>query len=140
MGYRVLDHTADVRLEIEAASREELFAEALVAFSDTISEVNGLGDSMHRVIALEAETLAELFVLWFEELLFVFETECLLFRRAEVSLSETAGSIRLAATARGEVFSLERHPFKMQIKAITYHGLELGRADGGWRARVILDL
>jgi SHS2 domain-containing protein len=51
------------------------------------------------------------------------------------------GALRLAATARGETYDPERHPIKVLIKGITYHGLEVVEgADGRWRARVIFDI
>jgi len=41
---------------------------------------------------------------------------------------------------RGERFDAARHPLKVQVKAVTYHGLEVARDEGGWRARVIFDI
>jgi SHS2 domain-containing protein len=140
MGYRFLSHTADVAFEVEAASRDEVFEEALAAFTDTLTELDRVEERLTRRFELSASAPDLLLVDWLTELNFAFETENLLFRRAEVRLTEADGEIRLAAQAWGEEKDDERHPIKVLIKAVTYHGLELAETQAGWRARVLFDI
>ena len=53
--HRPLEHTADVGIEVEAPSREELFAEAAVALGDTITPREGVGLLLARELTVEAE-------------------------------------------------------------------------------------
>jgi SHS2 domain-containing protein len=46
----------------------------------------------------------------------------------------------MKARARGEVFQEERHVIKTEIKAVTYHQIQVKEEKGSWRARIILDL
>jgi SHS2 domain-containing protein len=140
MGYRFLSHTADVAFEVEAASRDEVFQEALAAFTDTLTELDRVEERLTRHFELSASAPDLLLVDWLTELNFAFETENLLFRRAEVRLTEADGEIRLTAQAWGEKKDDERHPIKVLIKAVTYHGLELAETQAGWRARVLFDI
>ena len=140
MGYRFLNHTADVAFEVEAASRDEVFQEALAAFTDTLTELDRIEERLSRHFELTASAPDLLLVDWLTELNFAFETEDLLFRRAEVRLTEADGEVRLTAQAWGEEKDDERHPIKVLIKAVTYHGLELAETPTGWRARVIFDI
>jgi SHS2 domain-containing protein len=46
----------------------------------------------------------------------------------------------LKAKARGEPLDRERHELSHEVKAITYHQLEVKQTDQGWQARVIVDI
>jgi protein archease len=139
MGHRFLDHTADLAVELEAPTLPALFAEALLAFTEAITEPTLVAEHRTRRFELTAPAPDLLLVDWLGELLYAFETADLLFRRAEVTLEESSGGFRLAAEAHGELRG-ERHPIKVLIKAITYHGLEVAHTEGGWRARVVFDI
>lgn len=142
MGHRFIEHTADLGIEVQAESLDALFADALVAFTDTVVEVEKVGEAETRRFEIKASDLDELMVTWLEELLYCYETQGLLFRRAEVTLvDEDKGLLNLTATAHGAPHDPRRQPLKTLVKAITYHRLEVEQEDdGSWRAQVIFDL
>lgn len=143
MGYRFLSHTADTGVEAWAPTREELFAEALTAFTDTVTDVGRVRPQLVRELEVAAPGLPDLMVEWLEELLYRFETEGILFAAAEVTVTadEEEDLLTLTARARGEEYDPGRQPLKILVKAVTYHHLEVGEgADGSWRARVIFDI
>ena len=140
MPWAVVEHTADVGIEVRAPTLESLFADAAAGFCDVITEAARLGEGEERAFAVEAPGLDLLLVAWLEELLFRFDTTGVLYPRGEASVEGHGGSWSLRARMRGERFDARRHPLKVQVKAITYHGLEAARDEHGWRARVIFDI
>jgi SHS2 domain-containing protein len=90
-------------------------------------------------ISLEGPELDLLLVDWLSELLFRFETTGFLVSRAAVELV-TADVYRLGARIEGEALDPERHPIKVLLKAVTYHGLEIKEDHGRWTATVIFDI
>ena len=141
MTIQFLDHTADVGADIDAASRDELFAEAARALCETIVDPATVRPSLERRFDLAAPDLETLLVDWLGELVFVFEVDRQLFRDAEVTVAEDEAGWRLAAVARGEPYDPERHPVRVLVKAVTYHQIEVVRRDDGtWHARVIFDI
>jgi SHS2 domain-containing protein len=140
MGYRFFDHTADLAVELEAPTAGGLFAEALAAFTEALTEGERIAERIERRFALASSGLDLLLVDWLGELLYAFEVEELLFRRAEVEITEGGGEVRLQAVAHGEPRDEARHPIKVLIKGITYHGLEVARRDGVYRGRVVFDI
>jgi len=60
----------------------------------------------------------------------------LIFGRFQVKIHE----LSLEATAWGNVFDPNIHTMKTEIKAVTYHQLEVARSDQGWQAQVIFDI
>jgi SHS2 domain-containing protein len=129
--YRWVDHTAEVELHIEAATREEVFAEALTAFGELVSREDGGAPAEHEV-EVEARDDASLLVAWLEELVFLAETEDFVPERAE-RLALTEG--RLTARVSGR----RGRPAHL-VKAVTYHGLDFAQENGVWRAKVVLDV
>lgn len=141
MSYQLLDHTADIAVEVSASTRDDLFAEALRAMTDCVTEVDRVEPRERRSLDLGALDLDLLLVDWLGELLAAFEVDGLLFCRAEATVADEPGGLHLTAQAWGEPYDAARHPLKLMIKGVTYHGLEVGpRADGSWRARVIFDV
>jgi SHS2 domain-containing protein len=64
-------------------------------------------------------------------------TEHKVFCRFDIS---TLTEQRLEAEVHGEKTDPERHTIYTEIKAITFHALQIEHLDGGWKARIIFDL
>ena len=135
--YEHFEHTADLGLRIRAASREELYAEAGLALTAAlVGSPDAVRPARRRTIRLDPAEPDDLLHDWLAELLYLFETERLLFSRFDVSLPSGG----LEAAAWGETADPARHEVETEIKAITYHGLKLEQCTGGWLAEVIVDL
>jgi len=135
--YRELEHTGDLRLEIRAFSWESLLKNAVTALTDSITTVQSVRALQTKNLELKAEDLSSLFIQLLKAILLYFETEGFLTQRLEI-VACTAQELK--AIAWGETYSPERHPLKTEIKAVTYHQLEVKRTWWGWRARVVLDV
>ncbi len=137
MPFRVLEHTADARVEVSARDRKTLFADAARALFATIGELDRVRPREPVEIRLEAETPEELLVAWLSELLCRHETEGWLFSRFDIEeLTERA----LRATAWGERLDPSRHVIDREVKAVTYHHLRIERTKDGYRVRIVFDL
>jgi len=135
--YRILDHTADVGLEAEGATLAEAFANAATGMYSIMVHLDRVSERVQRPVEVETEDVEGLLTAWLLELLFITEVEGLVFRRFDVL---EASPTRLVAVAHGEPLDPERHPKGAVVKAVTRHGLEVGPIEGGYRARVILDI
>lgn len=135
--YEQFEHTADLGLRIRADSLEELYAEAGRALTAAmVGRPHSVRPAQSRVLQIEAAARDDLLHDWLAELLYVFESERMLFSRFEVELA--AGGLK--ATAWGEAADPQRHEIELDIKAVTYHGLKVEQDSGGWLAEVIVDL
>ncbi len=141
MPYQFLDHTADVAVELRASSRNALFAEALAAFVDTVTDPGTVAAEEGLGLEVEAEDLESLMVEWLGELVYRFDVDGLLFREAEVRVEDCGEGLRLTAEALGERFDEKRHPLKVHVKAVTWHGLVVREEeDGSWFGHVVFDI
>lgn len=129
--YEWVEHTAEVELHVEAESHEAVFAEALAAFAELVSR-DDRGERVEHEVRAEAQDDATLLAAWLDELVFLAETEDFVPERLErLDLDGT----RLRAVVGGH----RGRPAHL-VKAVTYHGLELARNNGVWRAKVVLDV
>jgi len=141
--YATFDHTADVGLEVRGRDLADVLATAARAVFDQMladrpDEVAVRDTAEVQVDPALADDAGEVLVAWLQELLYRFETEGLV--PMEIDVAEASpGGVR-ARVSFGR-FDPSRHGTRLEVKAVTYHGLEVGAApDGTWRARVILDV
>jgi len=135
--YETFNHTADLGVRVFGRTSEEVFANAAYALFDLMTDLSRVEEKLSFEVQLAAQDLEELLVRWLSELLFLRESRGGLFKKFSFSqLSPTA----LQAVARGEIFEPSRHDIKMEIKAVTYHQLEVKEKNGQWEARVIFDV
>lgn len=137
LGYRFFDHTADFGLEIFGDDATSLFEEAAKALFDLITPSTSPMQSVRHRVDVTGEDWADLMVNWLRELLYLWNGESLLVRGIELmSVKES----RLQATVTCEAYDPDGHEIRNEIKAVTYHQIEVGPFEDGWRARVIFDI
>lgn len=135
--YRFLDHTADFGLEIYGPDEKALFEEAAKALFDLITDPERVAPKHQRTVEVKGADWADLMVNWLRELLYMWSGHSRLVCRADLDrLEETA----LRATVAWERYDADRHEIRNEIKAVTYHQIEVGPCKNGWRARVIFDI
>jgi protein archease len=134
--FREFEHTGDLGIELTARTRGELFRRAAIALASLLVETAGVAEVEQREIAVEAEADVDLMHDLLTELLALFTVDGFIWRDA--SVKEAGRSLRV--TLRGEPFDPARHPFRGEIKAVTYHQLMVEKSSGGWRSRVIFDV
>ncbi|MDD5447643.1 MAG: archease [Actinomycetota bacterium] len=152
MEVRVIDHTADVGIEVEAESLEELFeGTAYGMFSLMLDPSCQVGHTVKRDISIDAEDPEELMFEWLNELIYLFDAEEFLLSSCEVKriegIKEARGSpsfqgdtLKLAASVEGERYDPRKHTIGIELKAATYHQLRLERRGAFWYSRIIFDV
>jgi SHS2 domain-containing protein len=135
--HRWVDHTAELELELEAASERGVFEEALAALGGLLAERAGGEEqrdtepARHRVSA-SAPDRATLLAEWLSELVYLAEVEGFVPTRAE-RLELTGNALEATVVGR-------RASPPHLVKAVTYHRLDIWEEDETWRARVIFDV
>lgn len=136
-GYRLIDHTADFGLEIRGRNAAALFEEAAKALFDLLASPVGLKGNLSHGIHMTGDDWPDLMVNWLRELLYMFNGDGRILCDVSI-LSIDKNSLQ--ATITSETFEPQHHEIRNEIKAVTYHQIEVGPDDKGWRARVIFDI
>jgi len=135
--FEILDHTADIGIIVHGENLKALFENAGEAFFHLITDLRKVRRRVERRVNIGGESLDRLMVDWLSELLYLHDVETLLFKGFEI---DSVGEDGLKAMVKGEPFQEGVHVIKTEVKAVTYHQIEVRREKRGWRARVILDL
>ncbi len=135
--FEILDHTADIGLVVYGENLGALFENAGEAFFRLITDLGKVRPRIERRITIEGESLDRLMVDWLSQLLYLHDVESLLFKAFKV---EAVGEDGLRAIAKGEPYQEGAHVIKTEVKAVTYHRIEVRQEKGRWRAQVIFDL
>jgi len=95
-----------------------------------------LGGLSERDIELAAPDEESLLVEWLNELIYLFDTENIIFKRFDITeINDT----RLKARIHGEKVDSSKHKLKIGVKAATYHLLKVSKGDG-CQVQVLLDI
>lgn len=135
--FREINHTADLGIEVEGETPQELFRRAGLALFSLMVSSKGVEAKAEREVVVEAEGWEDLLHDWLSRLLRLFLREGFIAQTIEVK--EVAPD-RVKARLMGEKLDFERHDFYTEIKAVTYHQLSVTRKDGRWQARIIFDV
>ena len=137
----MLDHTADVGFEVEAPTLEDLFDGARRALLATMFERPPEKDVEEHTVRLQAPDLEILLVRWLNELAFLVQESGFVPTRADIKIKETVDkTFSLEARLGGVSLDLEHHGWLGEVKSATFYELDVARGNGGWRARMILDV
>jgi len=139
--YRFLEDVAlsDCAVEIDGRDLSDLFETAAAALASVMVDPATLEITIERELTLTAAQLDLLLFDWLSELIFLKDRDRQVFPRAQVEVSGS-GPYELRARVHGGVIDPERTALGADPKAVTFHQFALQRVDGGWRARVVIDI
>ncbi|NLL94549.1 MAG: archease [Thermoplasmatales archaeon] len=121
MAYTLLDHTADAYVLCEAGTLEECFACAAYAMYDQMVDASLVSPTERVDVSVGGGTLEERLFNLLSEFIFITDVDGLVFSSFEVRFDGD----RVECVAMGEPLDLKRHRPKTEVKAVTYHGMEI---------------
>ena len=136
--FKYIEHTADAGMCVTGVTLKSLFNNAAQGLFEMMAVVDTIDETTAVDLNISADSVEYLLVAWLDELVFLHETAELFFKRTEItSINES----ELTGTAYGEPTDFDKHVVYTEIKAVTYHQLDVKQnAHGIWEAQVIFDL
>ena len=144
--FRELDHTADLRVEIRGKDEEGLFLNAVESLYLLLGlpALPGRRDTVPlERLEIKAQDPEEALVELLGELLYRATAERQRLNPKELSVrrgEEGAEGCRVVIRGGWENLSDAEMAGQREIKAVTYHDVQIRRTGSGWAARVVMDL
>jgi len=132
----VIDHTADIGIIARGSDLHVLFSNAASGMLSLLIGIDTLRRDTTREIRLEARDIESLLVEWLNELLYIIYTDRLVLCKFDILIDGN----RLVAICAGQKMDLKDHRFRREIKAATYHDLEIVQRDGEYSVKIIFDI
>lgn len=138
---REIDHTGDIGIHVDAATVPQLFERAAIGMFDVLTDLGMVESVDETTVTVAGRDYDALMVRWLSDLNYHHTVDHHLFCDFQVDeLQESKGEWGLTATVQGEAIDPNRHTVYTEIKAITFHGLEVHETENGWAVQVIFDM
>jgi len=141
MGYRYLDHRADMGLEAESRTLEGLFQEAAAGLFGLMADLDEVRARESRILKIKANNSERLLYRWLSELVSLSDLHNELYGDfVELVINRDNFNLELEATVKGEKINQKIHELGTEVKGITYQGFELAKENENWRCRLVVDV
>jgi SHS2 domain-containing protein len=135
--FTILDHTADLGVNITGNSLVDLFENAAKTLLHLMFRVRLDKKADLIQISISGNDLADLMNKWLSEILYLYAGENLVVTGINI---DSLSSASLKATLKTSPFNPKFHNIIREIKAVTYHQIAVTDENGIWTARVIFDI
>lgn len=140
-GFKVLEHTADEYIMAYGSDLGEAFESAALALFEVMTDTKTVEPKDEERIEVEAEDEAALLYSWLESLLVRFSVEGKLYSKFNVNkIAQENGVYSLEATIWGEIYNSDKHLSRTDVKAITYHRMEILKEKDRVAVKFVLDI
>ena len=136
--YKNLDHMTDLLIEVKNETLELCFADAALAVMEASYNPQKVVIRGSRHITVDEKDLDYLLFEWLEDIVMLIITDG--FAPKVLSLKLDKKACTIDATFYGEEFDMEKHEFRVEIKAATLHEMEIREDKNGAYMKFLMDL
>ena len=136
--FEVIDHTADIGIRAYGVDLSRAFVNAARGMFSLITDIDQVKEVLCREANATAADKETLLAEWLNELIFLFDTELVLFSRFYI---ESLSDNEIRSRCWGEKIDKSRHELKRGIKSATYHMLKVEqKTDYLYQVQVLFDI
>jgi SHS2 domain-containing protein len=134
-GFEEVAHTADLEIKAWGPDMESLFRAA----ADGMFHLSGIEEldqgvsAVKQIITLEAMDFEGLMILFLEELLYRLTEDYMMYEVGKLTISN---EFSLKAQLKGSQIKA----YQRDIKAVTYHNLNIRSTDRGYEVNIVFDI
>ncbi|HUG96519.1 MAG TPA: archease [Nitrososphaera sp.] len=137
--YRYLDHMTDAIIEAYGGTLEEAFENAARGLNDTMIDLKTVRPNREIKIVATGHDLQSLLFDWLDKVMLLLVADGIVMSEFSVKIKQKGG-YSLEGVAKGERLDLDKHHYKVEIKAVTYHEMQITEEKGKATVRFLLDL
>jgi SHS2 domain-containing protein len=139
--FTILEHSGDLRISARGRDPMEALAHAFQALISQIVEPESVREQEACNIAIEEETEEARFIGFLNEMIFLVDARRWIPARIKrLATCASSGCSRIEAIISGEPIDLQRHQFKYDVKAVTWHDFRITSESGLTRIDFVCDL
>jgi SHS2 domain-containing protein len=138
--FKFLDDVAiaDAAFIAYGKTLEELFESCALATFEVMVATKGVKPEQKEEIMIKDQNLDDLLFDFISELIYLKDVRKIFFSKFDLLIKKNK-DYKLTGTVWGEKIDYKKQEIKRDVKAITYHLLEIKKSGNSWKAQVILD-
>ena len=121
--YEVLDHTADLMIKGYGSNLEECYANLAYGMFDQTVDLRDVTPSETREVDVTGFDDEDALYSFLSELLFIEAYENIVLKEFDVNID----GLHITCTARGELLDRSKMRIRGEIKAVTFHMMDIDR-------------
>jgi SHS2 domain-containing protein len=135
----------DAIIEAYGSTLEEAFENAAMALCDTMVDLKSVVPKKEFKFSAKGNDLYSLLFDWLDQVMLLLVADRIAMSQFSVEIklhddNNNGGGYLLEGTARGEPLDLDQHHYKVEIKAVTYHEMEIKHEKDIFTVKFLLDL
>ena len=134
-GFRLVDHPADIEIEATGKTFEEALKFSIYAMIGVIVDRKRLNKGMKKKLSLTSVDYKEDVYKVLSDILYIFETESFLPKDVIITKNR-----KYVIELEGQKITGEEDFLRTEVKAVTYHHLDVKKIDNIWKISVLFDI
>ncbi len=135
-----VDHPSDIGFRAYGRDLREAFENAALALTEIITDAKKVKAEKEVSIELRSEDKEALLYDWLDHLLYLHGAERFIGSKFKVKEISSNEELELKAKAWGEKHDPERHGPGTEVKAVTYHMMEIDCGNDQCSVQVVVDI
>ena len=141
MSFKFIDHTADIAVDVKSKSLEGLFIDSAMAWRQSVANETPYSLDMVQTLNIVTNSIETLLVNFLNELNYLLFSKKWLMNSVEgIKILKDELNWNLEVKIRGEVYSQFKHSLKVEIKAVTFHQMNIEEKDDKYKTRIVFDI
>jgi SHS2 domain-containing protein len=139
-GFRYLEHVTDAYIEAYGDSMEEAFSYAAKGTVNVMFEIRDIQGTSKVDFWIEGVDYYELLFNWLERVHLLIAIDNQVISNFELMISKLDSKYQLTGSGMAETIDITKHGYKIEIKGVTYHEMEILQQGNQYKVKFILDL
>ncbi|HIH35205.1 MAG TPA: archease [Methanosphaera sp.] len=138
--FKYFDTTADIGIEVNSENITEAFINAALGTLNIITDIEKIEQKTTKNITIESEDEYGLLYDWITELLILLDSENFIASQYNITITNNDTCYKLEGSVVGDTYDTSIYNYKTEVKAITYHEMEIVQEEDNIKIRFIVDL
>ena len=135
-----VEHPSDIGFRAYGRDLAGAFENAALALFEVMVDTKKVNPRQEIKVELKAEDEGALLYDWLDRLIYFHDSENIVMSKFKVKISRTKDGFKLSAQAWGERFDPKKHPERTDVKAMTYHMMEIKHEKNRCSVQAVVDI
>ena len=138
--FHYIEHVGDAMAEAYGRTLCEAFANSAKALVNIVCDLPKIDPNKRVIVETEGFDQISLLYNWLEKVLLTLLVDNIALANFEVTIERSRDKYKLTSMCRGEAFSEQKHHYKVEVKAITYHEMKIFKRNDMFIVQFLVDL